>query len=245
MVTVSIVSHGHGAMVERLVVQLLECPEATQIIVTRNIPELTEFSSCDRVSIIENSMPKGFGANHNSAFSNCRSDFYCVLNPDICLLSNPFPMLLQEIMTTNCGVVAPAVLGVKGDLEDSIRHFPTPYSLLAKLLCLSDGCYSYDFGGIAFDVDWVGGMFMLFRSDLFSRLHGFDEGYFLYYEDVDICARIWKSNSRVVACPAISVIHNAHRASRRNWQHMRWHLNSMLRYFYKQKYFSPKWFTLS
>jgi hypothetical protein len=233
MITVSIVSHGHSDMVERLVAQLLECPEVTRIIVTRNIPESTVFPLDDRVLVIDNPTPKGFGANHNAAFSHCQGDCYCVLNPDIRLSSNPFPVLFEALKSDSCGVVAPAVVGPEGAIEDSVRHFPTPSNLLAKLLGLGDGRYRFALGDRSFAADWVGGMFMLFRSDLFSRLGGFDEGFFLYYEDVDICARVWKAGSKVVACPAATAIHDAHRASHRNWQHMRWHLGSMARYFRK------------
>lgn len=74
---------------------------------------------------------------------------------------------------------------------------------------------------------------MLFRSEDFRRLQGFDEKFFLYYEDVDICARAWKSGMKVLACPSVSVIHDAQRASRRNLQHMKWHAASMMRYFWK------------
>jgi len=233
MIFVSIVSHGHGTMVERLVTHLLEYPEVARVVITRNIPESMLFSPDKRVAVIDNATPKGFSANHNAAFVYCQNDCYCVLNPDIRFLSNPFPILLQVLESEKCGVVAPAVIGAEGEVEDSIRYFPAPSSLMAKLIGLGDGSYRFALGDAPFVADWVGGMFMLFRSDLFSRLNGFDEGYFLYYEDVDICARAWKSGSKVVACPAASVIHDASRASHRHWRHLYWHLGSMVRYFRK------------
>jgi N-acetylglucosaminyl-diphospho-decaprenol L-rhamnosyltransferase len=76
-------------------------------------------------------------------------------------------------------------------------------------------------------------MFMLFRRQDYSRLHGFDEQFFLYYEDVDICVRAWQQGMLILACPRMSVIHDARRYSRRNALHMRWHLASMARYFWK------------
>ncbi len=65
MIAVSIVSHAHGAMVVRLVSSLLEYPEVAQIIVTRNIPEMPELPADERITLIDNSAPKGFGVNHN------------------------------------------------------------------------------------------------------------------------------------------------------------------------------------
>jgi N-acetylglucosaminyl-diphospho-decaprenol L-rhamnosyltransferase len=92
------------------------------------------------------------------------------------------------------------------------------------------GRYSFEVGDETFDADWVAGMFMLFRADDYRALGGFDEGFFLYYEDVDICARLWKAGRPVLACPKAQVIHDARRASRQNLRYMRWHAGSMARY---------------
>ena len=83
-------------------------------------------------------------------------------------------------------------------------------------------------------------MFMLFRAEAFFRVGGFDEDFFLYYEDVDICTRLWKDGSRVLACPGAQVIHEARRASRRNVRYMRWHAASLLRYLGKYWLRLPK-----
>jgi hypothetical protein len=230
-VTVSIVSHGHGAMVRALVDQLGSCPEVGQIILTRNVPEVTRFVADDLVSVIENPTPKGFGANHNAAFLACRSPIFCVLNPDIQLVGNPFPSLLQQVVE-GCGeIVAPLIVSPSGYIEDSARKFPTLSGLVKKLAGRDDGRYPMDSGRELVFPDWVAGMFMLFRATDYARLGGFDERYFLYYEDVDICARAWRAGMKVVLCRAVSAIHDARRQSRRSLRHLRWHLASMARYF--------------
>jgi GT2 family glycosyltransferase len=61
-------------------------------------------------------------------------------------------------------------------------------------------------------VDWVAGMFLLIRTEAFRALGGFDEGFHLYYEDVDFCARAWKAGWKVQVHPEVSVIHDAQRA---------------------------------
>jgi GT2 family glycosyltransferase len=61
-------------------------------------------------------------------------------------------------------------------------------------------------------------------------MRGFDEAYFLYYEDVDLCRRLRKRDYRVVYEPRAEVTHAARRASRRDLRLMRHHLASMLRY---------------
>ncbi len=233
MITVSIVSHGHGSMVDRLILQLRECKEVTQILLTRNIPEADESSVHPDVELISCTTPKGFGANHNRAFLDCRNPYFCVLNPDIQLINNPFPSLIACFETnSDVAVVSPLVLSPSGQTEDNIRRFSTPWSLLRKALGGDDGRYILDRGDAPFYPDWMAGMFMLFRADDFRALKGFDERFFLYYEDLDMCVRTWKSGRKVLACPAVQVIHDARRDSRKKIRYMVWHLKSMLRYFW-------------
>jgi N-acetylglucosaminyl-diphospho-decaprenol L-rhamnosyltransferase len=204
-----------------------------EIILTRNVPEGLPFTAQDfpyPVTVVENASPKGFGANHNAAFQLAAGEWFIVLNPDIRMPKNPFPILLEEIERRRGAVIAPAVLSPTGKIEDSIRRFPTPISLAGKMLGGGGGRYSFEVGDETFAADWVGGMFMLFRAEDYRRVGGFDEGFFLYYEDVDICTRLWKAGCRVLACPKAQVIHDARRASRRNLRYMRWHAGSMARY---------------
>jgi GT2 family glycosyltransferase len=79
-------------------------------------------------------------------------------------------------------------------------------------------------------------MFMLFRPEMFSAVGGFDEGYHLYYEDVDICARLKVAGCRIVACPGVFAIHSARRESHQNLRYMKWHLQSMIRFFLSRSY---------
>ena len=220
-------------MVETLIGVLLGCPEVRQVIVTRNVPESLDLPGDDRVVLIENVVPKGFGANHNAAFALCGQPFFCPLNPDIELPENPFPYLLECIARSSAALAAPLIVSPSGSIEDSMRQFPTLRLLLSKALGGADGRYEIPAGQPDICPEWVAGMFMLFRSEDFARLNGFDESFFLYYEDVDICVRIWQQGLKVTACPRVSVIHDARRDSRRSWRHMRWHLASMGRYFWK------------
>lgn len=237
-IAISLVSHGQGELVEAALRDLAQFCDATnfEVILTLNIPERLSFSASDfpySVRIIENLTPQGFGTNHNAAFQYARSEWFCVMNPDIGLPKNPFPELLAALASRPAGVAAPAVLSPLGDIEDSVRHFPTPLSLLRKFAGKSDGRYSYSINGPVFAADWVAGMFMLFRADDFRKVGGFDDGFFLYYEDVDICVRLWHMERQVIVCPAASVVHAARRASRRDLRYMRWHVASLLRYLSK------------
>jgi len=232
MVTVSIVSHGHGAMLPHLLEQLLIFPEVEQIILTINVPESIDISSDFRIQIIKNAFPKGFSANHNQAFSFCDSQFFCVLNPDISFSDNPFPQLLQAA-SDDIGLVAPIVKNNNGEIEDSIRKFPSPLSIMRRRLFGYQDGYHYAQGDANFYPEWAGGMCMLFKSSAYSGVGGFDETYFMYVEDVDICTRLWRAGSKVLVCPSAVVFHEARRASRKNLQHLRWHIAGLFRYFFK------------
>jgi hypothetical protein len=233
MIAVSIVSHGHGGMVARLVGQLLALPEVAQVILTLNVPESVALPDDARVRVIDNAAPKGFGANHNAAFAVCTETLFCPLNPDIEFDGNPFPVLCAAFADHRVALVAPLVKSPAGQIEDSMRRFPTPASLLIKAIGGSDGRYVVRDDQPDFSPEWVAGMFMLFRSRHFHDLGGFDERFFLYYEDVDICARVWQGGMKVRACPRGRVIHDAQRESRRRLRHLRWHVVSLARYFCK------------
>jgi GT2 family glycosyltransferase len=105
--------------------------------------------------------------------------------------------------------------------------------LLRKLSSTTTGPdYPIDRGVIG--VDWVAGMFMLFRAEAFQSIGGFDERYVLYYEDVDLCRRLHAAGRRVLYEPRSEVIHEARRGSRRDPRLALRHLLSMGRYLLSQ-----------
>lgn len=230
MISISVVSHGHGKMVSQLVKQLLAFPEVTRILITLNITESLVLPEDARIQVIENSLPQGFGTNHNAAYLLSDTPFFCVLNPDVSFPVNPFPALLHALETTNASLVVPVVVNQDGVVEDSLRRFITPWGMLKRLAKLSSGAYEVTPGGEPFCPEWAAGMFMLFSRASFSRLRGFDEGYFMYCEDADICTRLWALGGKLVAVPQAVVIHQAQRASRRSFRYLSWHVASMMRY---------------
>jgi len=233
MITASIVSHGHGSMVALLVEDLLACPEVIKIVVTQNVVEAAELASSDRVALRRNPRPKGYGANQNAAFATATTPFFCVLNPDMRLQGNPFPDLLAGFREDRIAMVGPKILSPNGKEEDSARKFPTVGGLLAKLLGISDGTYPCSHGREVLNPDWLAGMMLLLRSETFRSIGGFDEKFFLYYEDVDLCARLRMLGHEIRQERSVEAIHDARRQSRRNPRFTCWHLASMTRYLLK------------
>lgn len=229
LITASIVSHQHGSMVWKLVDQLLESPLIARIIVTLNVLELVPAEYSNKVTLIQNKVPKGYGANHNQAFLNCYTDFFCVLNPDIRLSEDPFLQLTSAFSDKSISLVTPQIQNPFGLIEDNAREFLTLTSLFKRYLSFP---LTKSFGmteKIVFP-DWVAGMFMLFKSSDYLALRGFDESYFMYCEDADICTRIWLSGKKVALLTSVKAIHDARRASHYSFQHLYWHARSLFRY---------------
>ena len=238
-VTVSVVSHRHGRLVRALLEDLDSyCANTCEVILTVNVPEDLDLATANRrnpVRVVENAVPKGFAENHNAAFRAVHTPYFCVINPDVRLKLNPFPVLSSVLEDSRVGVVAPLVRNSSGAIENSARKFPTPKILARKALGLNSEPVPCN-GSKLIEPDWVGGMFMLFRSDLYRTLGGFDEGYFLYYEDIHLCARLRVAGMRIVLEPRVEIIHDAQRASHRNLRHAWWHATSILRFFRSEAY---------
>ncbi len=241
-IRLSVVSHGQDDLVEQLLVSVARYCRAEKIFVTvtRNLSDPSVYNYDHfpfPVTVLENGTPKGFGANHNQAFITCEEDYFCVVNPDILLTSNIFDVLVACFSDQSVGVVAPALVDSEGAPQDSARRYPTPARILRRIVeklgggrsrnCLTDPMYP----------DWVAGMFMLFPTQVYREIGGFDEGYYMYCEDADICRRLCLRGSKAQLVAQVKAVHNARRASHRSTRHLRWHLSSLLRFFIRHPFY--------
>ena len=236
---ISIVSHGQGDLIRLLLsdlnTHLINSKYDVDIVVTLNIPEedhffhgLTNLS----IKVIRNRTQKGFGENNNFAFKTFKSDFFLVLNPDVRINVNLIDPMINSFLP-NIAVMAPRVLSATGGVEDNFRKFPTLYRLIKRKF-IPSGKLDYSITELnLYEVDWVGGMFMLFHSPKYRYIKGFDEKYFMYLEDADICKRLSSKGFSVIYNPSYEIVHNARRNSRRKIQHLLWHLRSMARFLFK------------
>ncbi|MDE1292895.1 hypothetical protein [Vibrio aestuarianus] len=87
-------------------------------------------------------------------------------------------------------------------------------------------------------VDWAAGSFLVFQADLYKKLNGFDENYFMYFEDVDICFRARKYyDQNVVYLSNIKAIHQGGYQNRKIFsKHFRWYFSSLLRFLFKSTF---------
>lgn len=223
-VTLSVISHEQHGMVDVLLATLagIDAPELARIVITQNLPEPTAAASgldLPPIQIVRNPRPRGFGANHNSVFGHVDTEYFAIVNPDISLTHNPFPPLL-EALRGGAGVAAPAVIEPDGTTADSARSLLTPWELVARRL---PGYRPPPYPA------WFAGMFLVFRSDAFAEVGGFDERYFMYCEDFDICARLRLAGWPLAFVREASVVHSAQQLSHRSLSYLRWHVASLTR----------------
>lgn len=229
-VTISVVSHGHGAQLIALMRRLeaLSFLYVEHVILTINVPEpdlISETNSQQwhfRLTVVQNIQPKGFGANHNAALNHCNSEYFCILNPDLDFDIDPFPSLISSFNDPMVGCAFPVQLDEDGQIQDYARALPSPLALLARYLWVGARMKP------TVKPDWVNGAFMLFRAEIFRSLNGFDERYFMYCEDVDICMRLQLAGLKLAQSDT-RVVHAAQRNTRNNLKHFAWHVVSLVR----------------
>ena len=223
-ITVSIVSHGQQGLLLPLLEQLDRYCAAVidKVVLTVNIPEEDLVPGTGwgfALQRIVNARPKGFGANHNTAFTHCESDWFLVLNPDIRLDDNVLGELLQSAQV-NSGVLAPRIM-------EPGKHRPEPYRDLLTPCEIIRRCRP---GYLPPSRPaWIPGMFMLIHAQAFRQIRGFDPRFFMYGEDFDVCARLRLHDWRMHIAEHLTVQHDARRASRRDLRHLRWHFASLLK----------------
>jgi len=236
---ISIVSHGQGHLVELLLADLAEIDfsifTSVSTLVTLNIEEDEGFlvKYLDEIVIIRNVRPQGYGSNHNQAFSVSGGDFFVVMNPDIRVGSSFASHIFKE-SEIDWGCMAPRVLAPDGSIEDSARRYPSLFRIGERVL-LNRRTPDYQISMTnreLIPVDWVAGMILIFKSSVYQSLKGFDDNYYMYLEDADICRRSNELGYTVVLNPDFSIIHDARRNSLKSARHFQWHLRSMIRFIF-------------
>jgi len=195
----------------------------------------------------------GFAAASNAGAKLARSDKLLFLNPDAAVVGDGLGALVRAL---DAAEYAGAILGCAirdedGSLQLSCRRFPTwrtflasRHSLLTRLVpsnAWSAGYLMRDFDHRRIlAVDWVSGAAMAMRRRIFEELHGFDEAFFLYFEDVDLCRRARARGIPVIYYPEVVVEHAIGSSSRQvPYRALLWRHRSMWTYY--RRYHSRPW----
>jgi N-acetylglucosaminyl-diphospho-decaprenol L-rhamnosyltransferase len=242
---VSVVSHLQRELLEQLLTDFARIRSVHNIhlLITLNAPEQRPTLPADswlespgRIQWQINHQPIGFGANHNQAFRMLstlganQGDKFCVLNPDIRFNGDPFSQLAQYLNESpNYGPVAPEIFVDTLQLDDAARYRPTFWRLTKKLLFGDRGRFP-PHPSKPYHPDWMAGMFLMLNWSCYEKLGGFDENYFMYYEDADLGARAIHLGYVPTVFPNIKVVHNAQRASHRDLKRAWIHVKSLVRF---------------
>ncbi len=179
----------------------------------------------------------GYGKNNNIVFNTYSkdTDIFIVCNPDVEIDFNSFNHFISTVNWRNhlitCKTEIPG--GLK---NNNIRRFFNPIIWIGSFLKLLD--FNYWYYGAYLDeelhFDWCNGAFMVFDASAYKKLNGFDEGYFMYIEDTDICYRCNKLGIEKKYYPTFVIKHFGHRQNKNIFnKHFIWILRSIMRYYWK------------
>ncbi len=224
-VTVSIVSHEHDQWIRKLMAQLCDVHGGliAHVVLTHNLraeavptpPNGWPF----KLTQVFNESPAGFGTNHNRAFELCRTNYFCVLNPDIELCDpSVWPRLVHCMSDPEVGCAYPSLLNTDGTQQENEREVVTPFSLLRRHVLKSPQRRA----------DWASAAFWLVSARAWRSIGGFDEKYYMYCEDVDFCLRLQMGGWKLARADA-QAVHDGGWSSRQIGTYLAWHLSSLLR----------------
>ena len=172
-----------------------------------------------KIRFINNSKNVGFARANNQGAKIASGYFLLLLNPDTPMIEDAVESMLDYIRSdSSIGILGPKVLNPDQTTQFSCRKFPTVWSGLFNRYSLTtrlfpNNRYSRDYLMLDYDhnsirsVNWVSGCCMMMSESTLKKASGFDENYFLFIEDVDLCQVIKKQGLRVVYFPNAKIFH--------------------------------------
>ncbi len=188
----------------------------------------------------------GYGRGHNKAFEQCAtSKYHIIINPDI--IVSPLAIeALKSFMDANpnIGIVSPKVLSENGSLQPLNKRNPTVLDLFVRRFIpkslqhlIQHRIDHYEMKDVGYDdicdVECISGCFMFCRAQALRAVGGFDDRYFMYFEDFDLSKKIQEAGYKTVYYPHATVTHLWERASHKSSRMLWVFAVSMFRYFNK------------
>ena len=207
--------------------------DGTSAYVERNYPG---------VRLIRNPRNIGFGAAHNLAIRLADSDYHMIVNPDIKVEASEIGKMISYMEDhPDTVLLSPLVMSPDGTVQYLPKRYPTLRYLMSGFLenrserfrrIRAEYTMKDELGEDPREVDFCTGCFMFVRTSALKEIGGFDEGYFLHFEDADL-TRMLKRCGKTVYFPLARVTHGWHRDNRKLGKVFFISLRSMMRYFFK------------
>jgi GT2 family glycosyltransferase len=186
---------------------------------------------------------RGFGFGHNTVLPLLTSDFHLVLNPDVELEADTLRAGLSSLLRSDdIALTSPMVFGGNGEQEFLCKRYPSVLVLFLRGFAprivrrlfqqrladyeMRDMCT----GDQQVDVAIASGCFMLVRTNALREMHGFNEDFFLYFEDFDLSLRLC-TQGRLVFDPAMRIVHHGGYAASKGWLHLKYFISSAVMFF--------------
>ena len=194
-----------------------------------------------KVIVLENKENAGFGYGHNQVLSLIDSDYHFIINPDIIINENTITDIVQFMQNnSNVGMLCPKILNDDGTeqlLPASIPKLKYLVSRYLKIFSKWENEYvkKDKRNTDVLNIEFCTGCFMVIRTDIFKKINGFDDRFFMYFEDADLTRRV-NEISDVVMYRKAEVTHKWHRQSSKSLKYFRIIITSMFKYFWKWKF---------
>lgn len=246
-ITASIVTfHTKHSDLKRLIDCTLQSPiSCLYVIDNSSNDELREFVKYNPKIKYIHSLNLGYGAGHNIAIRKAidsHAKYHIILNPDIYWDGQVIEKLTEYMESSpNCGLIMPKVLYPNGDTQYLCKLLPTPIDLIIRRFVPLNNWkikhdYYYELQATGYnkimEVPVLSGCFMMLRIDIIKEIGGFDERFFMYAEDIDLCRRIGEK-SQTIFYPNVSIFHEYAKASYKNYRMLKLHVSSIIKYFNK------------
>lgn len=204
----------------------------------------------EQVTFVQNGKNLGFGRGYNRVLTTLDSEYVCIMNPDIEVREKTLDTLVQYMEEhPKIGITGPQLIYEDGVVQDSYRRFATIMDLAIKRTSLKKIPFLKKRLGHHLmwekdknkteTVNWLVGAFLMIRTSALKQVGYFDERFFLFFEDSDLCRRMWQAGLEVVYHPAAKARHHHERLSAGGLMDifrkktLRIHLVSGMKYFWK------------
>lgn len=232
IVSVIIVTHNSASHIKVCLESLLnKLPKDSETIVVDNdssddtVSIIKEFKS---VKLIESKENLGFGKGVNQAAKNASGEYFFIQNPDTKITDNAIEKLLEFARDKEFGIIAPQLIKPEGGIQESVTNLPTIWNAIKEFYLGIKHSYSQYVPDTdeAIEVECVYGAVMLIKKSIFEKLRGFDEKYFMYFEDLDLCRRIKEMGQKIYYLPFIKIYHEVGGTIKKDSPSLRWLHNS-------------------
>ncbi len=164
------------------------------------------------IHFILNDQNLGFGQAHNQVLKNINSELVLILNPDVEVKKEDLKILVNYLnKNPDVGAITPEIILSNGKIDlTAHRGLPTPWASFKYFVFKDDSLYhltNLDLTKIH-EIDAITGAFLLTRKSVLEKVGLFDEDYFMYAEDIDLCFRIKKAGYKIIYFPEIKVLHH-------------------------------------